>query len=136
MEQRVCKVCAHTYDTGNLLLDQRLRNQFDMHTVTGWGLCPDHQKLFNDGYLAMVAIDESRSRKGANGLVAPEGAHRLGAIAHVRQEVAEKIFNVPLKSEDGSRFELVFVEPEVIDHLRTLMPSNDDAEQNEDSGSS
>ncbi len=43
LEQHVCLVCGHAYDTGNLLLDKRLRASMQRHTTTGMGLCPDDQ---------------------------------------------------------------------------------------------
>jgi len=45
LEQRLCLVCGTPFDTGNLLLDRRLRASMERHTVTSWGLCAEHQKL-------------------------------------------------------------------------------------------
>ena len=39
LEQHVCPVCLKTFDTGNLLLDDKLRDVFKKYTVTGYGLC-------------------------------------------------------------------------------------------------
>jgi len=45
LEQRVCLVCGTTFDTGAILLDKRLRQHLDRHTVTGWGLCPGNAPI-------------------------------------------------------------------------------------------
>ncbi len=45
LEQHVCLVCGKAFDTGAVLLDKRLRASMEHHTKTGWGLCPEHQKL-------------------------------------------------------------------------------------------
>lgn len=46
LEQHVCLVCGTVFDTGAILLDKRLRTSMKLHTAT---LCPEHQKLFDDG---------------------------------------------------------------------------------------
>ncbi|HHW2678374.1 hypothetical protein [Pseudomonas aeruginosa] len=51
LEQHVCLVCGTGFDTGAILLDKRLRASMERHTATGWGLCPEHQKLSDDGLL-------------------------------------------------------------------------------------
>ena len=61
LEQRLCLVCGISFDTGNLLLDKRLRASMKRHTTTGWGLCAEHQKLADDGFVALVECDPQRS---------------------------------------------------------------------------
>lgn len=39
MEQNVCAVCGKTFDTGSILLDRRMQDSMERHTVTDWGLC-------------------------------------------------------------------------------------------------
>lgn len=95
MEQHKCLVCGKDFDTNSLLLDTRLRNKFERTTVTGWGLCPEHQKLFDDGYIALVGCDDAKSAKLPNGNVDPNEAYRTGAIAHLRFETFEHMFNIP-----------------------------------------
>lgn len=50
LERHVSLVCGVAYDTGNLLLDKRLRQSMGRYTTTGWGLCARHQKLSYDFY--------------------------------------------------------------------------------------
>ena len=54
LEQHVCLVCGVKYDTSSILLDKRLRASLEHHTTTGWGLCDEHQKPSNDGFVALV----------------------------------------------------------------------------------
>lgn len=116
MEQHICKVCGHTYDTGNILLDKRLRESMETHTVTGAGLCPDHQKLYDEGFVALVGVDESKSRVGAGGTIKPEDAYRTGEVAHIRREAAW-VLNIPIP--DG--IPLVFCDPAVISQLQAMV---------------
>ena len=122
LEQQACIVCGKPYDTGALLLDRRLREKFDQKTITGMGgLCPEHKQLYDEGYVALVSIDESKSEKLSNGSFAPAKVYRTGTVAHVRVAVYDKLFNVPIpKDADGKPGALVFCDSLVIDHLQKL----------------
>jgi len=113
LEQHVCLVCGAAFDTGAILLDRRLRSSMEHHTKTGWGLCPEHQKLFDDGFVALVECDPQRSGSLTAGRIKPEQAWRTGTIAHLRRAVFPKVFNVPVADEQAC----VFVEPGVIEQL-------------------
>lgn len=122
LEQNVCCVCAKTFDTGSLLLDRRLRPTFDRFTVTGWGMCPEHQKLYDEGYIALVGCDPEKSNLVGSlisGQTAKqEEAYRTGSIAHIRVSAWEKAFDSPLPTRDGSTLPMVFVEEAVIEMLQ------------------
>lgn len=125
MEQHVCPVCGKAHDTGAILMDTRLkynhktgrnelRETFDHYTVTGWSLCPEHKKLADEGYVAIVAVDETKTK----GPITPENAWRTGSIAHVRRSVWDNIFNAPI----DAKHEFVFTSEEAITKLQAMMP--------------
>ena len=117
MEQHVCLVCGVAFDTGNLLLDKRLRASMERHTATGWGLCAEHQKLADDGFVALVECDPQRS--GSPGArLKPEQAYRTGLLAHIKRHVFTQVFNVPIEANQPC----VFVEPGVIEQLQAMVP--------------
>ena len=116
MQQEVCLVCAKAFDTGAILMDRRMRDTFEHKTVTGWGLCPDCKSKHDGGYVALVAVDEDLSTPGPDGKLTAEGAHRTGAVAHIRREVWPKIFDAPVP--DGP---LCFMEPGVLTALEAMM---------------
>lgn len=111
LEQHRCVICGKDFNTGALLLDKRLRARFDMHTLTGMGLCPEHQKLYDDGYVALVECDEQRSglRPDAKTL-RPEDAYRTGNIAHIRVSAWPNIFNSPVPTKDDKVLPMVFID--------------------------
>lgn len=112
LEQRVCHVCGKQYDTGSLLIDKRLCKKFEHHTVTGWGLCEEHQKLFDDGFIALV---EATAPAGAK-MLKQEDANRTGNIAHLRRPAFNRVFN----TEAPVSLPMVFVEPGVIEELQEM----------------
>jgi len=117
MEQHVCLVCGVAFDTGAILLDKRLRASMERHTVTAWGLCAEHQKLADDGFVALVECDPQRS--GApGGRLKPEQAYRTGRLAHIKRHVFAQVFNVPIEANQAC----VFVEPGVIEQLQAMVP--------------
>ena len=117
LEQRLCLVCGAPFDTGNLLLDKRLRASMKRLTTTGWGLCPEHQKLSDDGFVALVECDPQRSGSPAEGRLKPEQAYRTGRLIHLRRTVFAKVFNVSIEDKQAC----VFVEPGVIEQLQTMV---------------
>jgi hypothetical protein len=92
MEQRVCLACGVRFDTGSLLLDRRLRASLERYTATGWGLCGEHQKLADDGFVALVECDPKRSGLSSHGgHIKPEQAYRTGRLAHLKREVFARV---------------------------------------------
>ncbi|BBP05137.1 hypothetical protein TPL01_10180 [Sulfuriferula plumbiphila] len=116
LEQHVCLVCGKAFDTGAILLDKRLRASMEHHTKTGWGLCPEHQKLSDDGFVALVECDPQRSGP-PGGRLKPEQAYRTGRLAHLKRHVFAQVFNVPIEAGQPC----VFVEPGVIDQLQSMV---------------
>ncbi|MET3517888.1 hypothetical protein ABIC63_005695 [Pseudacidovorax sp. 1753] len=118
LEQKLCLVCGLSFDTGNLLLDKRLRPSMAHHMATGWGLCAEHQALFDDGFVALVECDPERSGVAAGaGTLRPEQAYRTGRLAHLRRDVFMHLFNASITDEQAC----VFVEPGVIAQLETML---------------
>lgn len=115
LENAACPVCCRKHQTGNLLLDRRLRPSMERDTCTHWAFCPECAKLRDDGYIALVAADEKKS----NAMTVAE-AWRIGTIMHVKAEAWRKIFNCPAPKQG-----LAFVEPKVIEMLQSKMnPAN------------
>ncbi|HPW27823.1 MAG TPA: ATPase [Rhodoferax sp.] len=123
LEQHACLVCGIAYDTGSILLDKRLRASLERHTTTGWGLCAEHQQLFSAGFVALVECDPQRSGKGSGtDRLRPEQAYRTGRLAHLKRDVFDAMFNVPIAADQAC----VFVEPGVIEQLQTMVvPASD-----------
>lgn len=123
LEQHVCLVCGVTFDTGCILLDKRLRASMKRHTTTGWGLCPEHQKLSDDGFVALVECDPQRSGSASGAdRMKPDQAYRTGRLAHLKRDVFARVFNVPLTADQPC----VFVELGVIERLQSMVePATD-----------
>lgn len=114
MEQNVCIVCGKEFDTGNLLIDKQLRQRFESKTVTEFGMCPKHQKLKDKGFIALIGIDPKKSEELMNGNIKPESAYRTGKVAHLKEEVFNKIFNC------GHNNGIVFCDDELIEKLKEM----------------
>lgn len=102
--QRQCVVCGEVYDTGEILINKRLRDSMDRHTVVGTGLCPVHQKMRDDGYVMLI--------------VANENHERTGALVQVRASVWLNLFNTP--APNGG---VAYISPDVLETLQSRMES-------------
>lgn len=83
MEQHQCPICGKTHDTGSLLLDKRMRQTFDMHTVAGQSPCPECSAQLASGYVALIGCD-AQTRKPT------------GEYAFLSEAVWGDIFTVPV----------------------------------------
>lgn len=117
LEQSICVVCGEPYDTGVLLMDRRLRNLFDHHTTTGYGMCPDHEKLRAEGFVALVEADEGKSAVVGD-RIRDSKAHRTGTYAHLKAEVFAEAFGQPVP-ERG----VCYTEPGLIAQLAEMAGS-------------
>lgn len=95
LEQHQCFVCGRLYETGNILMDKRLRQSMERHTITGYGLCEEHQKLKDDNYIALIVMDDKK---------------RTGEFAHMRKE------NVNFTFEKG----IGFIDIELFNQLKEV----------------
>lgn len=110
MGQRVCLVCGATYDSGEILVHKRLREIKEDRRVTGFGLCKEHKDLYDQGYVALVEVDSSKSTI-ENGRIAPRNAYHTGNVCHMKRG---DIFRVFGKDVDTPA---MYVEVGVIDAL-------------------
>lgn len=112
MEQHQCIVCGRMYNTGTLFLHKRLRQTLEPKTLTGIGLCPEHQQLKDDGYIALIECDPSKSSIRNNRSI-PSETHRTDIMAHIHAAAFTELFDVPLPQE-----RIAYVEPGVIQRLQ------------------
>ena len=116
LEQHLCEVCAHPYDTGSLLLDSRLRKRFKHHTITAQkGLCATCGARAAEGYIAMVVV----SNDHYNSTLKQSDANRTGEIIHVKRDAWTRLFNVPAPD---SKLPLVFIDTEAAEKIHSLIP--------------
>lgn len=117
LEKHICAVCGKAFDTGAILLDRRLRPSMEPCTVTDYGLCPEHLKLFNEDYIALVEIDPERSDVGPeDDRIKPQDVYRTGKFAHLRKHVFTHLFDAPIQDKQA----FIYVDPEVFQHLERL----------------
>jgi len=121
LEQAVCPICAETKDTGNLLLDRRMRDTFEHKTTTGVDICPDCQKMIDDGYIALVGADEKQSVISHDNRIKVEDAFRLAEYLWIKRHVAVQIFD----TEFGEH-PFVFIDQEAIDKVKEIVANAED----------
>jgi hypothetical protein len=101
MAQHQCPICGVMHDTGEILLNKNLRQTLDPKTTTGMSFCPQHAKMRDEGYIALIECD-------------PNGV-RLGRVAHIRATVWPNIFDAPVPTGGAA-----FVMAEVMDMLEKI----------------
>lgn len=110
METRTCIVCGEEYKTGSLLFNMRLANTLDEKTMVGMGMCPLHEKMMNEGYIAVIGVE----KECANPI-------RTGKICHLRASMWPKIFNIPLPPNG-----VIFAPEEVMNALMGMISKGEE----------
>ena len=112
LETLLCPVCGveHSYGAG-ILINKKLRDIPKDQTYTGYGMCEEHAKLDDDGYIALVEGVKHTTASTAK----PEDVHRSGRIMHMRRTVVEDMFNVDVS---GS---MIYVEPAVFNQITEMV---------------
>lgn len=119
LEQAACPACGKVYDTGAVLLDRRLQESMEHKTCTHWKPCNECSGKMAEGYVVLVAVDESKSKRNPDGTIPPSGAFRTGGVAFVRRSVWERVFR-GMEAPDAG---FCFAAPEVLEKLRELAES-------------
>lgn len=99
LEQNVCPICGKVFETGNLLMDTRIRNgklmeTFDKYTITGYSICEECQKMIDDGHVALVEINEPYDIDG----MMPDNVDRTGKIGWMKRDIVQQL--IPEFPED------------------------------------
>jgi hypothetical protein len=107
IEKKLCPVCGTEHESGSLLLDKRVRPKFDMYTTTGYDLCKECKKKYDEGYLAMVVCDTEKSQP-VNGKLKMENAYKTGQVVHMKRDAVERMFpGIPVE------LPLIFIDEEL-----------------------
>lgn len=121
MEQNMCPVCGmiHTHNTG-ILINKHLQEIHKDKTITDYGLCEEHDKLFQEGYIALIVADEN-SHISSNGNLKMENANRTGELVHMKRDVFNDILSTKISNDQ----EMIFIDKELFDKLNEMSIHND-----------
>ena len=114
--QKVCIVTGNLYDSGEILMDKRLENSMEHKTTVGMGVCPEVEKLFNKGYVALIEVDSAKSGSGNDKKLSPKDAYRTGNFAYLKRDVFKELFTVPLEDSQN----IVYIDEKTFQHLVEL----------------
>ncbi len=113
--KHVCPVCLdqHTYNT-EILINKKLKAIDPEKVTTGYSLCMECDDLNKNGFLALIEIIDSYPE--GNQKVSFQEANRVGNIVHLRREVVDSMFDVPVDKDTP----LVFIDSKVMDMLKRI----------------
>ena len=114
--QKVCIVTGNLYDTKEILIDKRMKNSMEHKTTVGMGVCPEVEKLFNKGYVALIEVDSAKSGSGNDKKLSPKDAYRTGNIAYLKRDVLKELFTMPLEDNQN----IVYIDEETFQYLAEL----------------
>lgn len=112
MAEHICVVCGtkHTHNT-EILIHKQLKDIPKDERITGYGLCEEHQRLADEGYIALVEV---QALKEGNTLKQEE-ALRTGRIAHLKRDKFSEVFD-----QGAPDLDMIFVGVGVLDVLESM----------------
>jgi hypothetical protein len=116
MEHHICPVCGVEFATEAILIDKRLKKSMEPSVVTGLSLCPKHDQLHLDGFVAFVEVDETKS--DVTRKLNPTNAFRTGTIIHIKRGAARQVFTADMHDHLDEPF--VYCGSELINLLTSL----------------
>ena len=105
----VCPVCDAQQEK-DLLLTKDLKPTLPKRVFTGFELCERCTNMERDGYLALVEILPESPEP-----YKPDTVKKTGRLAHIKREVASKIFSIPIPEVP-----FVYVEQGVVAKLEAM----------------
>lgn len=115
----VCPVCGKEHDEAVLVQTKMgLPPKLTAHEFLGWKMCPEHQELYDRGFIALIEVSNVPT-----GMV---DAVRTGQVAHIRAVVWPGLFDCPVP-ESG----VGFAEVGLFDKLKQKMEDYNIMEQAE-----
>jgi hypothetical protein len=91
-----------------------MKDSLEDKTIAGWEPCPEHVKLYEEGFIALI---EAEIPEDPTVALKNEDAVRLGRIFHLRESAFNEFLNLPSRNDEGKMLLMVFIEPEVADLL-------------------
>lgn len=124
MEARCCIVCGHQYETGNILLNTKLKATLERVQLTGWGPpCPDCDEKLGHG--TRIALVEVKARPGwARTEMKPDEGNRTGKIAYIDRALFRAIFNAD-DTREGKPLAMVWVDEGTVERLEEIQRQSD-----------
>lgn len=113
MEQHQCPICLTVFETGAILLDQRLRNSFERHTLTGHSPCAQCQEQLDQDFVALIETADTEKNDTAT-----MDVPRSGNLVFMKREVFSQVFNIPPPAAD--ELPMVLIAPGVIQQLEAM----------------
>jgi len=123
LDVKICIVCGQEYDAG-ILLDRRLCKTLNHRNITGLGMCEEHQKMIDEGFVHFVEARPPKNPTKTVDVVDAKDADRTGRVFHLKREVAQEIFNVDI-------LDVQFCEPDVGDVFARLQAQSEEGDEEE-----
>lgn len=117
LEKAICPICnkEHNFNCG-IVIDEKLQPRFNRETITHIGMCEEHQKYLDNGYIYIIEIDESKSsfKNNNKNTLSLEDAYKTGRYCMLKKEIAIDIFD---KKDIPN---IIFSNNELMDQLENM----------------
>ena len=110
----MCPICADPVDR-EILVNHHEQNSLHKEIFLGFKVCEDDQNLYDEGYIALIAIDTNNMEEPFDLLNVP----RTGNGAHLSKDMFEKIF--PTIEPPNNEYNIFFCSDSTIEYLEKIL---------------
>lgn len=118
--KHMCPVCGKTHTHNSEILLHKQLKSIPQDIVTEYGLCEEDQAKFDDGYVALIEVDNEHTNNPKQDKLKLENANRIGTITHIRRHVLDQIINSPIPEDQ----ELMFIDAEAMIKIQQILEGN------------
>jgi hypothetical protein len=123
MGQHICIVCGQKFDSGEILINKKMRSIPEENRATDFGLCPDDSDKMEAGFIAL--IETSNVEDDSRETMQSKDAIRTGRIAHIKKHAYEGVFQQP--APEGG---IAFCDAKLIDRIQSMTEADPDEKIN------
>lgn len=118
--KKQCPICGkiHSHNC-EILIHKQLKAISEEETFSGQGLCEEHDKLREEGYIALIEVKNAEDST----MLTAQQAKRTGRLVHIKRDIYNMIFNVP---EDGKIVPIAFISIDAFEYLLSIQEGAED----------
>lgn len=117
LEAKICIITGEKYSTDSILVNKQPTNKGpginEGELITGYGISPKAQKKLDKGYVALVGINEEKSKE-KKGKVKFEDAYRTGKLMYIKGNALEVL------GIENNGHQIMFVGEKILKQIQEL----------------
>lgn len=120
MVYRLCPITGEEWETGEILLDKKMKKSLKRKNIVGYGFAPKVQEQLDKGFVVLLEIDPNKSKSPTKGnTLSITDVYKTGRLIYLKKQVAKDILGIK------DHIEMSFIDKKVFEFLENLQKKNE-----------